>query len=235
MSRKTAGEKMTKYLIEPKKLTFDFDLALKKGRGARYLNFGNESALEKYVDRGRELGEELVEPKATYAIGENSQAIIEEYHLPKPLHKAKLLVFGISSIGTALEEKVDELMENGNFTLSNILDSVGSAAVNETADRLGKKVLEYSRKKELNNTRAFSPGSGASHWKIKNQRLIFDYLSPEELGVSLTSSFTMVPKKSSSFVIGLGKEVQQADDLFSCEGCTRSDCPYRHTPRKSAV
>jgi len=216
-------------------LAYDFDLSLEKGRVSRYLKISNQGAIEKYVDRGLELGTQLVEPKATYAIGENSQNLIEEYHLPKPLHKAKLLAFGISTVGEKLEGKVDELMRQGDYALSNILDSVGSAAVNETADRLGKKVLTYSSNEGLKNTRAFSPGSGSSHWKIKNQRLVFTSLNPSEIGVSLTSSFTMVPKKSSSFVIGLGEEVQQVDDIFSCDGCTRYDCPYRHTPRKAAV
>lgn len=224
-----------RYVIKPKRFSFSFDLSLEKGRVSRYLKTSGQSGIQKYVDRGLELGSELVESKATYAIGENNQKIIDEYHLPEPLQEAELLAFGISTIGVELEEEVDQLMKEGNYALSNILDSVGSAAVNETADRLGTKVLDYSGDNDLNNTRAFSPGSGSSHWKIKNQRLIFDSLNPDELGVNLTPSFTMVPKKSSSFVIGLGKEVQQARDLFSCEGCERADCPYRHTPRKATV
>lgn len=224
-----------KYLIEPNILTFSFDLSREKERVSRYLKTSGQSGIEKYVDRGLDLGNQLVESRATYSIGENDQRLIDRHHLPKPLHKAELLAFGVSTIGIALEEKVDELMKEGDYALSNILDSVGSAAVNETADRLGKEVLGYSRDNELKNTRAFSPGSGASHWKIKNQRLIFDSLNPAEIGVNLTSSFTMLPKKSSSFVIGLGKEVQQANDLYSCEGCKRRDCPYRYTPSKAAV
>ncbi|MBS3736664.1 MAG: hypothetical protein V5A87_05985 [Candidatus Bipolaricaulota bacterium] len=224
-----------KYEIKPKNFTFNFDLSLEKERVSRYLKTGGQSGIEKYVDRGLELGNQLVKSKATYSIGENNQNLVDKYHLPEPLHKAEYLAFGISTIGIALEEKVDELMKKGDYALSNILDSVGSAAVNETADRLGKKVLRYSRDNDLNNTRAFSPGSGSSHWKIKHQRFIFDSLNPSEIGVSLTSSFTMVPKKSSSFVIGLGQEVQQANDLYSCEGCKRADCPYRYTPTKAAV
>lgn len=226
---------MMRYVVKPKQFSFSFDLSLEKERVSRYLKTSDQGGIQKYVDRGLELGSELVESKATYAIGENSQKIIDEYHLPEPLQEAELLAFGISTIGVELEEEVDKLMKEGNYALSNILDSVGSAAVNETADRLGAKVLNYLEGKDLNNTRAFSPGSGSSNWKIKNQKLIFDSLNPDEVGVNLTSSFTMVPKKSSSFVIGLGKEVQQARDLFSCEGCKRADCPYRHTPRKAAV
>lgn len=223
------------YVIEPKKLTFNFDLTLEKKRVSRYLKTSGQSGIEKYVDKGLKLGNQLVESRATYSIRENNQRLIAENHLPRPLHKAELLAFGISTIGIALEEKVDELMKEGDYALSNILDSVGSAAVNETADRLGEQVLDYPRDHELNNTRAFSPGSGSSHWKIKHQQFIFDSLNPAEVGASLTSSFTMVPKKSSSFVIGMGKEVQQANNLYSCEGCTRDDCPYRHTPRKATV
>ncbi|MFB6290146.1 MAG: hypothetical protein ABEJ25_00225 [Candidatus Bipolaricaulia bacterium] len=224
-----------KYMVKPEELVFDSNSSLTEGRGARYLNFGDESGIRKYVDEGLELGRQLVKLKGAYAIGENSQALVEEFHLPKPLQKAEFLAFGISTIGPDLEEEVDELMKEGDYALSNILDSVGSAAVNIAADKLGEKVLTYSRNNQLNNTRAFSPGSGSSHWKIKNQKLIFEYLNPSDIGVSLTSSFTMVPKKSSSLVIGLGKEVNQAQNLFSCEGCKKADCPYRNTPREAAV
>ena len=224
-----------KYIIEPEEFAFGFDLSLEKDRVSRYLKTSRQSGIEKYVDRGLELGNKLVEPRATYSIGENTEELVDSYNLPAPLQEAELLAFGISTIGKELEEKVDEMMREGNFALSNILDSVGSAAVNETADRLGEKIIDYSRDNELNNTRAFSPGSGSSHWKIKNQRLIFDSLNPSRVGVSLTSSFTMVPKKSSSFVIGLGEDIEQAKNLFSCEGCKRADCPYRHTPREAAV
>lgn len=223
------------YLVEPKELSFNFDLKKDIGRESRYLKFGGQREIEKYIDKGLEMGDQLVESKSIYSIVENNQRWIDKFHLPKPLHKADLLAFGVSTIGTDLEERVNELMKEGDYALSNILDSVGSAAVSETADRLGEKVLDYSRANDLQNTRSFSPGSGSSHWKIKNQQFIFDSLNPSVIGVQLTSSFTMVPKKSSSFVIGLGTEIQQAKDLFTCEGCKRTDCPYRYTPSKATV
>jgi len=226
---------MVKYLLEPQYLSFDLELSPEKGRLSRYLKTGNREALESYIEEGLKLGNRLADARATYSITENSQDLIENYGFPEPLHEAESLVFGISTIGEALEKKVDTLMEEGNYTLSNILDSIGSAAVDETTDHLGEEVMNYARENELNTTRAFQPGSGASHWKVKNHKVIFEQLHPEKLGVNLTSSFTIIPKKSTSFVIGLAGDIVQVEDLFSCVGCERTDCPYRHTPEKTSA
>jgi len=225
---------MVEYLVSPEYLSFELDLSFERGRLSRYLKTGS-GALDDYIEEGLELGNRLADPRATYAIAKNGRKLINKYNFPGPLEEAELLVFGISTIGEELEEKVDELMEEGHYTLSNILDSIGSAAVDETTDRLGEEVMGYSRENELNNTRAFQPGSGASHWKVNNQELIFESLNPSEIGVKLTPSFTMIPKKSTSFVIGLGEELKQAQDLFSCVGCDRTDCPYRYIPEEATA
>ncbi len=226
---------MVDYVEKPKLVTFNFTLSPEKGRVSRYLKISERSGVKKYIDRGLEIGNRLIEPRGTYAIGKKDRNLTRRYDLPDPLKEAELLAFGVSTIGAALEEKVDQLMKEGNYALSNILDSLGSAAVDETSDRLGEEVLACARERGLNNTRAFQPGAGASHWEIKNQQLIFEYLNPTDIGVNLTSSFTMVPRKANSFVVGLGENVLGAEDLFSCEGCERTDCPYRHTPDKATV
>jgi hypothetical protein len=221
---------MGEYEISPKAFRYDLDLSMESGRVSRYLKNSGRGEIEKYVNEGIQRGNELVEPRATYSIAQNTESLRKGYHLPEPLQETELLCFGISTIGGELESRVDQLMEEGNYTLSNVLDSVGSAAVDETSDELGEKLLSYANKHGLNTTRAFQPGSGASHWKIRNQELIFDYLKPEEIGVDLTPSFTMTPKKSNSFVIGLAEGIEQVDDLFSCVGCERNGCPYRYIP-----
>ncbi|MFW6190814.1 MAG: hypothetical protein ACOC49_04115, partial [Candidatus Bipolaricaulota bacterium] len=193
---------MGNYEISPKVLSYDLDLSVETGKVSRYLKNSGRSAIEKYISDGIRQGNDLVEPRAIYAVARNSESLNKGYNLPKPLQESELLCFGISTIGSQLEDRVDQLMKEGDYTLSNVLDSVGSAAVDETSDRLGEELLGYAHERDLNTTRAFQPGSGASHWKVKNQKLIFEYLEPEEIGVKLTSSFTMSPKKSNSFAIG---------------------------------
>lgn len=223
---------MGDYEIKPKVFHYDLDLSMESGRVSRYLKNSGRGEIERYVNDGIECGNELVEPRAAYAIARNTESLRKGYNLPGPLQETELLCFGISTIGDELENRVDQLMEEGDYTLSNILDSVGSAAVDEISDKLGAELLKYAGQHGLNTTRAFQPGSGASHWKVKNQKLIFNYLEPGEIGVDLTPSFTMTPKKSNSFVIGLAEGIEQVEDLFSCVGCERSDCPYRYIPER---
>jgi hypothetical protein len=64
-------------------------------------------------------------------------------------------------------------------------------------------------------------------WAVGNSKYIFETLPAEEIDVQLTRSGLIEPTKSISSVIGMGPNVQQAPNLFSCAGCPRlQDCPY---------
>ena len=74
----------------------------------------------------------------------------------------------------------------------------------------------------------FNPAIGRlTNGVIENQEFIFKNLDASKIGVVLNQSFVMIPKKSVSFVMGMGHDIEQAKDLFSCAGCKRLDCPYR--------
>lgn len=214
-------------------LSFDIHLSLEQPKVKRYLKFGNLTAVEDKIRNGLNLANELIHPRAVYKISESDPQQIKKFNSPFPLHETKYLVFGVSTVGDAIADKADELMNEGHYTLSNILDSLGSAAVNITSDLLGETILSEAHSLGLNTTRAFQPGSGSIDWKINNQRFIFDNLNTSKIDVTLTPTFTMLPKKSSSFVIGLDPDIQQASHLFSCAGCDRLDCPARDVPASS--
>jgi hypothetical protein len=75
------------------------------------------------------------------------------------------------------------------------------------------------------------PGQeGRAIWQ---QRVIFERLPTDEIGVRLTDSCLMIPRKSVSFVIGLGPQMRP--DAVACDFCSeRERCLWRVKAEVSA-
>jgi hypothetical protein len=77
----------------------------------------------------------------------------------------------------------------------------------------------------LQASKPLSPGS--LEWPVEvGQPEIFALLDPSLAGISLTSGGMMLPKKSMSFIVGLGMEMSQTG---MCEVCSlKTTCRYGH-------
>jgi hypothetical protein len=150
--------------------------------------------------------------------------------LPALLAQAEEIVASVCTIGPALEQEAQKLQDQGRQLEGFLLDALGSAAISEVTEKIGRRVFDWGREQGISVTRAFEPGAGASPWPITGQELIFSLLSPERIDVRLNSTLLMLPKKSISFAMGVGGQIPQAAAPFSCEGCPRTGCPYRYEP-----
>lgn len=117
---------------------------------------------------------------------------------------AEKVAICICTIGPELEREVKELMEKNEMTRALILDALGSEAAEEVAIQSDRILAEKAREMNLWPSKRFSPGYGK--WDIKEQRFIFRMLPAADIGVRLTESFMMVPRKSVSFRINFYKE-----------------------------
>lgn len=197
----------------------------------RYLGYGASSPsapilrkLEKLVPKARTLAQ----PRVLCQIcSVNEGADIRKDDLPAPIQDASFLAFGLVTVGPAIEQEAERQRETGRLLDSMILDALGSATVSELCERAAYRVFDWAEEHGLNASRAFEPGSGASCWPLENQHLIFANLRAEQIGVELTSHMLMRPGKTLSFLMGISAEMEQASTPFSCQGCRRTDCPYR--------
>ena len=122
-----------------------------------------------------------------------------------PIFKdAEKVALCICTIGPELEEEIKELMKKNEMTRALILDALGSEAADEVAIQSDRILAEKARKMNLWPSKRFSPGYGK--WDIREQRFIFQMLPAKEIGVSLTESFMMIPRKSISFRINFYKD-----------------------------
>ena len=200
----------------------------------RYLEYAGSSPSKPILEKINTLipkARELVEPRALSKISRVKEAAsLHKNDLPTPIQDASFLAFGLVTVGPTIEQEAERLRESGRLLDSMILDALGSAAVSELCERLAYRVFDWAKERGLTASRAFEPGSGASHWPLENQRLIFANVGADKIGVRLTSHLLMRPRKSLSFLMGIGSEIEQASAPFSCQECRRLDCPYRYEP-----
>ena len=72
----------------------------------------------------------------------------------------------------------------------------------------------------------FSPGYG--DWDVHAQPDLLRLTQAETIGISLTESFMLRPRKSVTAVIGLLRGADEKKDApKSCASCPKSDCPFR--------
>lgn len=129
------------------------------------------------------------------------------------------------TVGPLLERRVSDLAARGDATGAMILDAIGSAAVEELADASNRHVCDTAIRAGRRPARRRSPGYHP--WDVTEQRLLFGLLEPADIGVSLTTSCMMIPRKSISFVVPLDDGWPDDPPGHRCSRCGLEDCPYR--------
>ena len=202
-------------------------------RVRRYLKYGDSSTSKLISKRLNELipkARGLIQPKTLSRICKAEEAKLAKDDLPAIILDAEFFAFGLCTAGAPIDEESKRLQREGKLLDSMIFDALGSATVSELSEQLGQQVFDWASERNLNASRAFVPGSGATHWPLKHQRLIFANLQADRIGVQLTKHLLMQPRKTVSFIMGIGSKLKQAPSCFSCRGCSRLDCAYRNEP-----
>lgn len=101
-----------------------------------------------------------------------------------------------------------------------ITDCIGSAAIEAFCDKIN---LSFDNPEFLRPR--FSPGYG--DLPLEYQKDITEFLQTNKnIGMSLTDSLMMVPVKSVTAIIGIGKEKNKCNGP-GCMICKNDNCPYR--------
>ena len=140
------------------------------------------------------------------------------------LGNAEQIVAAVCSIGSELEETVSQFI-NQEPLYALALDGLGNAAVENLAQRTCGTISERFLEKGLTASTPLSPGS--PEWPVEiGQPQIFALVDPSIAGITLTSGGMMRPKKSVSFVVGIGPDMSQTN---MCSVCSLQEtCRYRH-------
>jgi hypothetical protein len=140
--------------------------------------------------------------------------------------KAELALVSIVTIGSELDEHVEELNKSGELLEAYLLDSVGVVALAE----VGKAVREYAEKEAASRgwgvSASLAPGS-LQGWPIEGQFDLCALLPLDDIDVHLKESGVLVPFKSASGLIGLGGKYRSKKVGSVCRFCIRADTCWR--------
>lgn len=128
----------------------------------------------------------------------------------------ELVLFAVT-IGPETEDEAARLMEEGDGAESLMLDCVASEAVEGCANHVNKLVQDNAHRRGLHLTPRFSPGYG--DWTVEHQSELFEALDPGRIGIKLTDSSMMIPRKSVSAIVGLGPIDAIRTGASPCKGC----------------
>lgn len=141
-----------------------------------------------------------------------------------------LALFAVTA-GHKICDKINELFKSHDYALAVILDAVVSEIVEQTGIYtehyyMNRIIAENGLFNELSVLR-YSPGYCG--WHISGQKRLFEYLEPEEIGITLNDSYLMRPLKSISGVMIVGRpEIHKFETGFSfCDNCQDSICQDR--------
>jgi hypothetical protein len=142
----------------------------------------------------------------------------------RALAGAREVALAVCTIGAALEERVTALFAAGHTLQALALDGAGTAAVGEVSRMVGARICDAASARGLSVGMRASPGQEG--WSIWQQRTLFGLVPGDEIGVRLTESCLMLPRKSVSFALGLGPEMQA--DAVPCDFCSKRErCRWR--------
>ncbi len=205
-------------------------------------------ALIRSTEEAMILGRQLIHPKVLFRIYEVKRFTHERIELSDPainlgkqiisgtlisqhLARADKVIVILCTVGGDLDNVVSSLFAT-NPTLAVALDGVGSAAVELLAVQACNYFESLAKDDGLNTSLPLNPGMLG--WPVEvGQPQIFSLLDSEEIDVTITESCMMIPNKSLSMLIGIGREL--LTNGSTCDYCSLlGKCKYQNHYAKQA-
>ena len=164
--------------------------------------------------------ERVVHERITLKGGGGLQGKLLAQHLAPASEVAVILC----TIGDALEALASETISH-DPVLGFALDGLGSAYVEALANAACRRFEDEAKAAALQTSIPLSPGMMG--WSVEDgQPQIFGLLRSEEIGVRVTPSWVMLPRKSLSMVLGIGTGMVEAGK--TCDYCMlRETCRHQ--------
>ena len=130
----------------------------------------------------------------------------------------------VCTVGTKIDDYTSEVIDD-DIVLALAVDGVGAAAVESLANAVCRKIETKAAADGLQTTIPLSPGMIG--WDVEEgQTTIFDLVDQDQISVSLSPHYLMVPRKSLSMMIGIGPNICSGECI--CDYCTmRETCQYK--------
>ncbi len=146
--------------------------------------------------------------------------------LPAIFPEAKELAAVVGTIGPKLEKQATDYFKQGEPMRGTLLDGIGSAAVDTLVPEVLKIIAGEVSSRGYEISSPVNPGMPG--FPMTEQWNLVELVNADEIGVSLTPSGILVPRKSTSMVIGIGPKMTRWTQAEVCARCSlRETCHYR--------
>ena len=149
------------------------------------------------------LGEarELIQPLSLHRIFDAADVPQFADFLPG----ARLVMLGICSIGTRLDERVEEISE-GKLAYAVVLDEIGTALVLELGNQMYQHVRKWAHGTGWRTSPSYRPGIG--RWPLELQHDIYTALKAGDYDLRMGESLQILPQKTVSMIVGIGPDLR---------------------------
>lgn len=151
--------------------------------------------------------------------------IFESKVIARLLEQCQKVALFLMTIGRHLEETACRLAEDGLVLQSAVLDAIGSNAAEKIAGSIQDQIKRVAGEHGFVISPRFSPGY--CDWDIRQQQMIFWAVDGDPLGIHLTETCLMIPRKSISGIIGIGTPGSDVSNYNPCRRCHKHNCTSR--------
>lgn len=136
---------------------------------------------------------------------------------------ATQIAFFACTAGEIFSKLTDSYFSSGDYPEAFIADAIGSVTVENAMDIIHKALETEMNSLDMNISNRYSPGY--CEWPVSGQQALFSLIGENNTGIILTKSCLMLPIKSVSGIIGIGKEIKKRP--YGCAICNSKACVYR--------
>lgn len=181
------------------------------------------------------VGEEIVYPQVSIQLFDVDMLTSDSFTLQghefrcgkkiiSQLKNSEMIAVFVCTIGKGVTEQYKRFTEENEPLKAYFADMLGSIAVEKAMDIFQQQLLEkLLQTKGYAISNRYSPGYCG--WLLKEQIKLFELMGDNTCDIRLTDSCLMLPAKSISGVIGIGKKVRFMN--HECHLCSLDKCIYR--------
>jgi len=160
---------------------------------------------------------------------------LKSHKMARAMTGAEQLVCFVATIGSKIDLKINQLMDQGKIANAYTCDALGSGAVESVAERFQSGFDRKFSSNEVHTAAGIRFSPGYCDWQVTEQHKLFSLVDAGAIGVTLDKSSLMTPRKSISAIFGLypkgsGPATKKHNPCFYC---FKKDCLARRSPAET--
>ncbi len=153
---------------------------------------------------------------------EKSDLHVERQVFEQVSHSTRIAVFCCSA-GRKISDWSQHLIAENNLLKGYLVDVLGTLVVESAMMKIQVELMSDMKAEKLKTTNRYSPGFCG--WDSIERQRLFKLFPQDFCGVMVNDNGELVPLKSLSGIIGIGRHVSY--HTYDCDECDLKSCIYR--------